>query len=138
MSSPSMSCSTVAARACTLRHIAHHPWQQIDGVHRLIDQCPAAIERHRLAPFRVAVIFRRAIPLYTRIGQQRLTNYCALHPLLQPLYLRLEAVLEHDSEFHVVLLRRNNQLVSAAVEMSIGFSVITGHPRFAAAMPCSA
>jgi hypothetical protein len=45
--------------------IAHQPQQQVDCVHPLIHQCPAAVQGPRAAPARAAVILRRAIPLHS-------------------------------------------------------------------------
>jgi hypothetical protein len=64
--------------ACTAVTSPQSHKQQIHRVHALIHQRAAAIERGGAAPFRAAVIFRRAPPFHARFGQDGLAENSAV------------------------------------------------------------
>ena len=101
MSSDSIECSAVAVRDCTRVTSPSHPQQQIDGVHALVHQRAAAVERQRAAPFRFAVVFGRAIPLHTRVDEQNFAERAAVDPLFESANIGLHAILKHHTEFYV-------------------------------------
>jgi len=78
--------------------ITEQPKEQVDGVHALIDQGAAAIERQCAAPARIGVVLGGAIPLHAGIHEQRFAEQALIHPVFELANVRLDAVLENHAE----------------------------------------
>src|SRR5712664_2378422 len=63
-------------------HVAEEPEKEVDGVDGLVDECAAAIECKSAAPFGMAVVVGRAIPLDASVYEEKLAEEAAVEPLL--------------------------------------------------------
>src|SRR6202171_3507359 len=63
-------------------YVAEQPEEQVDGVDGLIDEGAATVEGEGAAPFGVAVVAGRAIPLDARVDEQWLAPHAGGKPLL--------------------------------------------------------
>ena len=89
---------------CRARLHAHHipeqPQQQIDGVHRLVDERAPAVQRGRPTPARAAVVFRRPVPFHLRIHHQRFAEDAGADPVAEFSDSGFHAVLKHHAKLH--------------------------------------
>ncbi len=82
-------------------HVAEEPQEEIDGVDGLVDERAAAVEGEGAAPLGAAVVVGRAIPLDAGVDEERLAEEAAVEPVLEPLDVGFEAILEDYSELYV-------------------------------------
>ena len=94
-------------------YIAQQPQQQIQGMHGLIDQCAATIQRDGSPPARAAVVVRRSIPFHFGIGLERSAQDSSPDPLTQFANARFHAVLKHDAKFYPSAVRCFDEFVRA-------------------------
>src|SRR5260370_16954854 len=77
--------------------IAKQPQHQVYRVHRLIDQCASAVQSPSSPPARLRTIVRGAVPLHSRIRQNRLSQHTSVHPLFHPKNVGLTTILTKNT-----------------------------------------
>src|SRR5205814_4222952 len=93
-----------AARvSADLLHRPGDPLQQIDAVHRLVHDGPAAIPLPRAAPTALPVVLVRAIPRRVTAGERERAEAAVGHRLLQYTVWLAPAVLENARQPHALL-----------------------------------
>ena len=133
-----MACSAVARLRVDAVHVAEHPEEQVDGVDALVHQRPAAVERPRAPPPRLAVVLGGTIPFHPGVGHAR--RGPGRRPRCRPRGRSARGCERSWKKTPSVTPARATAAISRsmrAVVISIGFSQMTCSPCAAAASICS-
>src|ERR1700692_1936376 len=94
-------------------HFAEHPQHEVKRMYRLIDQCAATVERPGPAPARIGVIVWRAVPLHSRVYENRLAQRARIHSIFHRQNIRLATILEENSQLHPSFACFSDKRISA-------------------------